>query len=460
MKIFVGALSAIAFLAVVYLLTAALCLLFIFSDVKTISNIKSAATAKQAFSAAKRIKRNLKVLYPLQIIIKKNQQLKKDIEQVDILISAEPLYREFFASDRERAFIAVMQNNAELRPSGGFWGSYGDLSVSRGSLVSFNTYDTYDLDQELIGKFPPPEIIKDLVGNEWRFWNANWSPDFRISAEQGLFFLKNLKNPKKYDGVVATNINFILELLKISGPVKLNGYAFEISDNNFLEKMVYEPNSSAIYDPSSQGNIVKSQEKNQLLAEIGKKSLEQIFSRGLQKQLYVLALESLENRDLILYSSDENIQRRIEQLGWGGRFTKEENFIMAVDANFGSKLDLLVEKNMTITKLAQNRYEAKISYKNQYDKKTNEKQLFVNYRNLLRIYLPKEATVLEMTGGSDYESPTLDIDIGANYISNLILLEPNESDEIRLVWEVPEDFGELSAVGQTGSLMKITKDIK
>ncbi len=459
MKPFAKIILVVICLAVIYAGISLSALYFIRSDFRTISDIKSAKTVSAAFWAAKRIDRNLKILYPFHPLLNLNPQFKKAIEDAAIIDQSKDLFNEFFAINKERRTLVLMQNTAELRPSGGFWGAYGTLLVENASVESFETADTYDIDKELIGQHAAPDLIKDIVGDEWRFWNANWSPDFKLSAEQGLFFLDQTQNPK-YDNILALNLDFILSLLNLSGSVKLEGYDFEINADNFIEKMIYEPNSTAIYSTQNgSGNIIKAQEKNRLLGEIGRKSLERIIDQGKQKELAVAIFDALKNKNLILYSRDDQAQKTIEKLGLGGRINSDQSFIMVVDANLGSKLDLMIEKKMTLTKVGENKYQAEISYQNPKQKVNQEKQLFSNYRNLVRIYLPESAKVLEQYGGTNFRPPTLDKELNANYVSNMVILEPDQSETLRLIWKVLDNSKAPSVIIQPGSTMQIYTEL-
>jgi len=50
----------------------------------------------------------------------------------------------------------------ELRPGGGFIGSYAILSVDKGKITNFKIYDVYDADGQLKNHIEPPFAIEDI----------------------------------------------------------------------------------------------------------------------------------------------------------------------------------------------------------------------------------------------------------------------------------------------------------
>lgn len=440
-----------------YSANALLALTSIKSDINNLKNLSSYESADQLFPAVRRIKRNLTILSPLDPILKKNKEFSSYLELLNTLSETEPLYREFFARGTKKKFLVLMQNNAELRPTGGFWGSYGIIDVQDGKITNFQTADTFDIDKELVGKFSAPPEIKDIVENEWRLWNANWSPDFKVASEQAFFFLDQLKAKQNFDGIIAPDIDFLLGLLKISGPVQLEGYNFKVDENNFIDKMVYEPNSSRILSPAKNaGDIIKTAEKNSILGKIGRKSLETTISSGKQMELSQLVMDSLKNKNIFLFSRNAGSQKTIEKMGWGGRFPTSKNYVLAVDANFGSKLDFMIEKKISVSKVEKDTYKAVLSYKNNYEAKDNM-QLYTVYRNYLRLYLPSDAVLQEAIGTNSNTELLSDKEVEALYESALIVIKPNETASVEVTWKVPPHKGELEIIRQSGSKIEITK---
>ncbi len=418
---------------------------------------QNSAGFEELMKKIKRIKLDVFLSRPF---LKLNTNWQNKLSMLDKIDQYEPLARELLGTNSEKSFLVVMQNNTELRPTGGIWGSYGILKMNNGKISSFKTDDTFYLDQQNIGKFDPPADIKDIIDDEWRFWNANWSPDFKNSVEQGLLFFKQVDPNITFDGVLGPNVDYLLSLLNISGPVELANHSFKLDQDNFLEKMIYEPTTLAAFESRkkymSPENIIIPQEKNLVLSTIGKEIIDQISSQKKEGQLVRATYDALKNQNLVLYLQKPDMQIKVEQLGWGGRMPKSGNFAMIVDANFGSKLDFVVNKEASIEQIAPNKYKMTLKYKNEYDP-LSKSQFFPNYRDFIRVFVPNGSTQIEQTGGEKISKMQKDNSDSLSYMSSMIVLEPGDQSNLSFVWEVPENVAKdnLSILKQPGSRINI-----
>ena len=81
-----------------------------------------------------------------------------------------------------RRYLVLTQNPAELRPTGGYTGSYGIITFDRGRVTERTFRDIALLDSPWDFPFvqPPTELANYLLGPKqpWQLADANWSPDF------------------------------------------------------------------------------------------------------------------------------------------------------------------------------------------------------------------------------------------------------------------------------------------
>jgi len=68
---------------------------------------------------------------------------------------------------KEKKYLVVFQNSDEIRPTGGFMGSMGVVSLFRGKVKSFEKNDVYayewNLKRQNLEKIPAPEGINKLT---------------------------------------------------------------------------------------------------------------------------------------------------------------------------------------------------------------------------------------------------------------------------------------------------------
>ena len=135
-------------------------------------------------------------------------------------------------NDKTKTYLILFQNNMELRPTGGFIGSFSLVKFSKGKMVDMPVYDVYTADGQLKGYVEPPTPIRDFLGEaNWFLRDSNWDPDFAISAQRAEWFL-NKELEIGVDGVVGIDLEIIRSLIKIVGPIKLIDFNQTIDENN------------------------------------------------------------------------------------------------------------------------------------------------------------------------------------------------------------------------------------
>ena len=78
-----------------------------------------------------------------------------------------------------KKYVIFFANNMELRPGGGFIGSFGIFEIGNYSIGEIKIYDIYDADGQLTVHLDPPKpIAQYLHVPHWFFRDSNFSPDF------------------------------------------------------------------------------------------------------------------------------------------------------------------------------------------------------------------------------------------------------------------------------------------
>jgi hypothetical protein len=135
--------------------------------------------------------------------------------------------------DGPRRYLVLTQNPAELRPTGGYAGSYGIITFDRGRMIERTFRDVFLLDLPWDFPFiePPTELANYLLGADqpWQLADANWSPDFPTSAHDALRLYTNESGDDRIDGVLGITTYTIDELLKVTGPITVPEYGATIA---------------------------------------------------------------------------------------------------------------------------------------------------------------------------------------------------------------------------------------
>lgn len=134
---------------------------------------------------------------------------------------------------RQRKYLILFQNNMELRPGGGFIGSYGLLTLKDGKIASFTIHDVYDADGQLKGHIEPPFALRRYLGVSHLFLrDSNFSIEFEQNAGLAASLL-NLSTGEQVDGVITMDVSFLRMLLQKLGPVYVPAIDITVTADNF-----------------------------------------------------------------------------------------------------------------------------------------------------------------------------------------------------------------------------------
>jgi hypothetical protein len=249
----------------------------------------------------------------------------------------------------KKTYLVLFQNNMELRPTGGFIGSFAFVSFDKGRLIDISVQDVYDADGQLKGHVEPPEPIKNYLGEaNWYLRDSNWDPDFPTSADRAEWFLdKELDT--KVDGVIAVDLEMAKELVNVFGSLKLSDFDKVITPNNLYEITQKEVEEDFFPGSRKKSNFLTSLTR-ELLTKVTK-----VEKRDYLK-LSKAVLNNLERRHMQVFLHPVKAQRSISVLGWDGAIPSSTcsatcygDYVELNDANVGvNKANYFVSKNMSL----------------------------------------------------------------------------------------------------------------
>jgi hypothetical protein len=277
----------------------------------------------------------------------------------DTVVSAASLLEELLTYKKNLNILLLFQNNREIRPSGGFVGSVGFLTITDGSINDFTINDVYDIDGQLKGHITPPNPISTIIGQEhWYLRDSNWSADFQTTAKEALRFLEASVN-KQADVVVGITLPVLEDILKITGDITLPGTSTVISADTIFQ-YIYIKTRDDFFPGSSAKKDTLSAIASGIIAAIDTLKDEQrlLLARTIARRL--------EGRDIQLMSVDEGYQQEIVSRDFGGVFPKKapcynsqnscfQDIFALVEANLGMNktnylIDRFVEREVVIEK--------------------------------------------------------------------------------------------------------------
>ncbi len=237
--------------------------------------------------------------------------------------------------DSEKNYLLLFQNDEELRPTGGFIGSVGNLRVKGGRVEEFTIQDVYELDGQLKNHVEPPYIVRRYLQPHLYLRDSNFSLDFQESASKSAL-LYNLETGNRPDAVIAIDLQVLRELLKISGPIKLPTYNQTVTSEN-VSSFIQTTIKDNFFPGSTQKRDVLNSVFAQLLQKVEK---DPKFHVALVKILP----ELLEEKNILLSFSDSSIQRVFTANNYAGSINdsrsksskKISDFLYINEANIGA----------------------------------------------------------------------------------------------------------------------------
>ncbi len=342
--------------------------------------------------------------------------------------------------DGTKNYILFFYNNMEIRPGGGFIGSFAHVSFDRYSLKEFRIYDVYDADGQLTAHIEPPKAIRLHLGQpHWFLRDSNFSPDFEQNVKTAEYFLDKELQLGKFDGSIGITTTAMTYVLEAFGDVYVPDFDETINKDNFYLKT--QAQTEKDFFPGSK-------QKKNYLSSIGKMlflKLDQASPSLLAKNLR----RSFDEKHVVMFMKDKPFQEDIEKLHWSGQTiypqcaTDEEtcliNHIFPVDANLGvNKANYFVSKFMHLI----SRFQRDGSLKNELTISFNNSSAANQfpggkYTNYFQLYLPNDAVIdsIDVDGTiiEDYDETQSGF---FKIIGTLIEVQPSSSSYVNVSYSL------------------------
>ena len=246
----------------------------------------------------------------------------------------------------QRRYLVLAEDPAELRPTGGFAGTYGIVTFAGGRITSHVFQNTLSLDLKPGQPYvTPPGPLKDhLLGKyPWQLADANWSPDFPTSAQDAIRLYAIESGDTNIDGVIALTTYAIDDLLTVTGPIAVPEYGTTVAaGQTTLTALQYTRQSRT--------------------AGVDRKVFLQVFANRLLDALLALPsskwpalLTQLgvigEQRQAMAWFKAPAEEQLVASNGWDGAVRQDPgDYVYAVDANVApaSKGNLVTQRSQSL----------------------------------------------------------------------------------------------------------------
>ncbi len=375
-------------------------------------------------------------------------ELKTSVDDLVVMLSSASDIMEkakiFIGSKEDKRYLLVFENNSEIRASGGFVGSFALVDISRGKIKNIEVPGggSYDTEGGLTEFVTAPEPLW-LVNPLWHFWDANWWPDWKKSAEKLEWFYGKSGGPS-VDGVIAFTPSMLEKILEVIGPIDMTEKYGMVIDSDNLWINLRDVIEKEKEDEISQDMSGKEPKKiiGDLLSKIAEEMPRRINKDNLPDLISSIN-DSLNDKQMLFYFNDKSLQDEAEKRNWAGRIKDtSKDYLFVVNTNIaGGKSDGKMKEEIT--------HKAEVSddgsvidtvtIKKTHTGVDGEPYFGVRNVNWLRVYVPMGSKLLEADGfrGPDpiyFDYPDndwkQDIDVASEEGSNATIDTKNMNTKI------------------------------
>lgn len=322
-------------------------------------------------------------------------------------------------------YLIVLQNQYEIRPTGGFVSAYGVLKFRFFVPTSFEIKDSFSVGgHEYI---EPPEVLGKLLDDPWyeghTFRDANWNPDFTVSAQDLISFYNKVSPETEIEGVVGVNFSVVENLVAKFGGVNLGDEL--IKKENLFYFLEYQTKDVDKHDEKAL------EERKQVLNNLGKALIKKSFLK-IPTVAQVMS-EALEEKEIQIWSDNNRFEEKIREKGWGGLFVGDDyrDYLSVNFANLGGKKsDRYLEKKVDYIVDFQENQSPVATLKITLNHYGDYSIVSDAWKGYVRTYIPNLSKI--KTSVSDvYEENNLKV------IGEELILKPGETKVLEYKYELP-----------------------
>jgi nucleoside-diphosphate-sugar epimerase len=299
-------------------------------------------------------------------------------------------------SQRQR-YLVLLQNESELRGTGGWLTSYGIVGIEGGQIRELFVDDIYNADGTLKVQdktFPAPTSMQEALGLTTQpFSLINWDPDLSETEVAAEPYIQALGKGDDLDGVITINISFIQKLLDKWGGIEVPGEADLVTSSNLYSKIL------EMHEDFTPGST----EKQTFLADLANQIITKLLSMNISDLISMGSIfeNALDEKDLQATFKNTDAYNFFNDRSWAGSLDSKYNDApLAIDWNWGgNKANLYLNKNYDLSVNIEDEntvdFTYTISTENTSTSTTYPQGNYVNYQ---RIYMPSNATVISTSG--------------------------------------------------------------
>jgi len=348
----------------------------------------------------------------------------------------------------KKKYLVIFQNDKELRPTGGFITAFAIFTIDKGIIKLEKSEDIYSLDDSIPNKPKAPAPILKYLPKVYSFnlRDSNISPDFLESMKTFKSMYNSSGQSVKVDGIIGIDTSVLVSTIKVlDDSVSAGGTTFTSKNDPHCDcpQAIYELENSI----SRPVNYVKTDRKS-LIGSLISAIMTKALSSSPKKywgSLFQTFIAGTNQKHILFDLNNSDAQSGVEALNAAGQIRPfEGDYLHINEANFsGAKVNIFMQetvdnsydiKNGEITKTVT------IHYKNPYppsDCNLERGGLCLNaeYRDWLRVYVPKGSTLVDSKGSQ--VKVTTSEDLGKTVFEGFMSVRPKGIATFTITYKLP-----------------------
>ncbi len=342
-----------------------------------------------------------------------------------------------------KTFLILFQNNMELRPGGGFIGSFGILKVKDGHAESLQVHDVINFDGRIPDTVPAPYPMQETLGvKSLKLRDSNYHPDFALNAKEAEDFYHLGQGEEQFDGVIGITTRVLESVLAVTGPVEVPGYPGTFGEKNAVLDLEYQVEQNYYKQGISFGD------RKSIMGELSAQILKKVKASSLEEKyaLFKVLLDDLHAKDIQIQFKDTALQTQVARAGWDGQMdtTWKNDYLFLVDSNMNAfKSDLYMEREYDYV-VDLSSPAPKTVLKVKYVHTAKEKNyLTKDYQSYSRVYFPA-GTFIESIDPLSHQAVYGD-ELGKKFAGTIVQVPLGSEKTLTYTYTLPKtvDTGEM-----------------
>ena len=257
--------------------------------------------------------------------------------------------------DAPRTYLVLVQNNQELRATGGFISAVGRVVMDQGKIASLDFADSYDIFRYGVEYPPaPPPVQLHMAIPYLSFRDSNWSPDLGTTALLARS-LYTQDTGQTFDDLFTIDLNAVELLVGALEPLAIPGVEQPLTAGNvhaIIQELWARP-------PGDDSATIESdigqwwEQRKDFIPLVAQTAVNRIQSGDVAPLRLVTALvTALDRRDIQVQVTEPEAAAALAAAGWDGSLQPEQgaDFLAPVDMNMGyNKVDAVIQRSLAYT---------------------------------------------------------------------------------------------------------------